>query len=156
MRLLLWTLLVILVTILSSCDAASVNENKSLQRKLYTKVASHALAADDGFEHDKRALRGASNGVTEARAATVSTKFGSRLMAFFRSIKDKYLAWELKILVPGFEKMAKKGTTYTQVREDFRTRLNWSGLWGTPSGFKRYAKLYRTWLEKNHYSQLAV
>ncbi|KAG1695194.1 hypothetical protein DVH05_020835 [Phytophthora capsici] len=160
MRLLFWTLLVALVAILSSCDAASVDENKALQRKLYTKVASQALAADN--RHGKRALRGESSkiapsSVTEARAATVSTGFGSKIMAFLRAIKEKYLKWEQKILAPSFKEKAEKGTTYSEVLANYRTRLNWSGLWGTPSGFKRYARLYETWLKNNpKYSHLAV
>ncbi|KAL3656844.1 hypothetical protein V7S43_018301 [Phytophthora oleae] len=159
MRLLLWTLLVALVAILSSCDAASVDENKPLQRKFYTKLASRGLAADNGVEHGKRALRGESNKIasidSETEERVAGTGFGQKVMAVLRAIKEKYLKWEQKILVPGFQEMAKKGTTYSQVRDDFRTRLNWSGLWGTPSGFKRYAKLYKTWLTNNGFSDLA-
>ncbi|KAK1946178.1 hypothetical protein P3T76_001731 [Phytophthora citrophthora] len=161
MRLLLWTLLVALIAILSSCDAASVDENKALQRKLYTKVVPEELAADNGVEHGKRALRAetskiAPSSVTEERAATVSTGFGSKIKALLRSIKEKYLRWEQKKIVPSFKERAKNGETYSKVRSDQRTRLNWSGLWGTPSGFKRYARLYKTWLENNGYAHLAV
>ncbi|KAG3079385.1 hypothetical protein PI124_g19490 [Phytophthora idaei] len=160
MRLLLWVLFVTLVTFFSSCDAASVDANKRLERAVYTKLTSRSLAADNGLNHDKRFLRGESSkivtlneggqGETEERGAS------RKISAVLREIKGSYLKWEQKILASRFKKMAAKRKTYSDVMEGFRVRMMNSGRWGTPSGFKRYANLYKTWLKNNNHGDLAV
>nr|QBC18008.1 effector protein [Phytophthora infestans]QBC18010.1 effector protein [Phytophthora infestans] len=159
MRLLLWVLPPMLSIALSSCAAASADSNERLVRAVYSTVRSRDLATDDGPKHTKRFLRGESSkivnlkqeeGVFEERKG-VSQKLTKALQA----IKARYLKWEQKVLVPGFKKMAEKGVTYSELRDTFRVRMMNSGRWGTPSGFKRYARLYSEWLHRTGRSHLA-
>ncbi|KAG7378109.1 hypothetical protein PHYPSEUDO_010547 [Phytophthora pseudosyringae] len=157
MRLLLWVLLATLVTFLSSCEAATPDTNKRLQRALYTKLASHDFAVDSSFNHGNRLLRGENANLKAAAGSDAEERgFGQKAMEVLRQIKDKYLRWELKRITPGFQEMADKKITYSMVRNNFRTRMMGTGWWSTPSGFKRYARLYQTWAKKNGYPDLAV
>ncbi|POM75415.1 Secreted RxLR effector peptide protein [Phytophthora palmivora] len=145
MRLMLWFLLATLVAILSNCEAASFTSHKPLQQALSTNLVS----CESNAFNDKRFLRSESNKVV---LSDDSEERGSnqKLMDSLKKIRDVYLKWEKKVVDPAFQKLAKEGKTVTDVRETFQVRMMGSGRWGTPSGFKRFASLYETFVKANY------
>ncbi|ETP31412.1 hypothetical protein F442_19724 [Phytophthora nicotianae P10297] len=158
MRLLLWVLLVTLVTFLSSGDAAPVDSNKQLERAAINKVTSRNLANDNSLKHEKRFLRGDRSNIVNLKGGDENEerKIGQKMTTALKSIKVWYLKWEQKILLPGFKKMAKKEMTYSKLMDRFRVRMMNSGRWGTPSGFKRYGRLYKDYLISINRADLTV
>ncbi|POM78080.1 Putative RxLR effector [Phytophthora palmivora] len=145
MRLLLWVLLATLVALFSSCEAASTNSHKPLQRILSTTLVSRGNSAFN----DKRFLRSENNKMVHSDD-NEERAFNQKLMGVLKKIRDTYLKWEMTVLVPAFKELAKRKQTVTDVREFFRVRMMGSGRWGTPSGFKRFANLYETYVKANY------
>ncbi|KAG6953330.1 hypothetical protein JG687_00012458 [Phytophthora cactorum] len=157
MRLLLWALLATLVIVLSSCEAASVDTNKPLQRAQYSKLKSRGLAVDNTLDHDKRFLRGESKiqNLTGGDRIVEKTKgLAKNTVEALKRLKARYLKWEAKILERRFEELAKEGKSYADVKDQWSTLL-YSGWWSTPPGFKRFLRFYDAWLRKNNYKHLA-
>ncbi|POM75260.1 Putative RxLR effector [Phytophthora palmivora] len=149
MRLLVWVLFATFVTFLSYCEADSSNTNKRLQRALYSKMTTRGLTANGVFHSHERSLRGGSNKIADMGDGE-ERAIGQKIMNVLKQIKDKYLQWEQKILIPKFEKLAKEGKSVSTLTEKFRYQTYGFGWFGTPSGHKRFIRLYKTWLEKNN------
>ncbi|KAG3085070.1 hypothetical protein PI124_g18564 [Phytophthora idaei] len=168
MRLLLRALLATLVIVLSSCEAASVDTNKPLQRAQYSTLISRGLAVDNTLVHDKRFLRDESKiqNLTggdrdEAEERGVAQKIVEKTKGLAKNtvealkrLKARYLKKEAKILERRFKKLAKEGKSYADVKDQWSSLL-YSGWWSTPPGFKRFLRFYDAWLRKNSYTHLA-
>ncbi|EEY55286.1 secreted RxLR effector peptide protein, putative [Phytophthora infestans T30-4] len=150
MRLLLWTMLVALATVLSCCEADSPNVRKMA-------LSIRGVAADDVLDskntkandgRSKIASAGKKNWDEEERGLF------QKLRALFNALKLKFENWMMKSLQTSFQEMANKGTTVTELTETFRVRLMGTGLWSTPSGYKSYINSYRKWCQK-YYPDLA-
>ncbi|OWZ00371.1 RxLR effector protein [Phytophthora megakarya] len=141
MRLLLLVLIGILYTFLLRCESASFNTTKLNPQTL---LESRNDITESPVDIHKRVLRDEDGSDGEERA--IGQKFSNLL----KGAKTKYLTWEQKILTKRFKELAKEGKTYDDVMEDFRTRMASTGFWTTRPGFKRFARLYNTWLAKNH------
>ncbi|OWZ00292.1 RxLR effector protein [Phytophthora megakarya] len=144
MRLVLCVLLATLITFLSLCEA---DANKWVQQPSVANANSRGDNVADTYGNSKRFLRSGSNKILDS--SDEERKFGQKLTNFLKEIKMRFLKWEQKKLVPKFEKLAKEEKTYNDVMKDFQTRMAGTGWWTTPPGFKRYARLYNTWLTKN-------
>ncbi|EEY70059.1 secreted RxLR effector peptide protein, putative [Phytophthora infestans T30-4] len=148
MRLLLGLLCVVLAVFLN-CDAASVDTNNGLERRAPNKLIFRSLAAGDDLKRDK-SLSIANLKTTEERSV------GLRFSAITEKLKRLYRNWEMSKLEPRFNDLVKERKTYSAVLDDTAVRMQNSGRWGTPSGFKRFAEFYKSWLIKNNHADLAV
>ncbi|OWZ20418.1 RxLR effector protein [Phytophthora megakarya] len=146
MHLLMWVLMWSLVIGLSYCESASPTTNKSLRKALLTNLVPRSLVVNSIVNDNEIFLRGTNSkflGVNddEERAAGQN---------FLKRIKEKYLKWEKKKLIPRFEELANHGNTVTNVRNDFHEGMMRTVWFGTPSGYKRFVNLYEAYVKKNH------
>uniref|UniRef100_H3GWP1 RxLR effector protein n=2 Tax=Phytophthora ramorum TaxID=164328 RepID=H3GWP1_PHYRM len=147
MRLIFWALIVTLISLLSSGEAASTDKKQMAQRDSEIVFLPRELADNKDGERFLRTQneKTADGDDDELDADDEERGVMMKIRGFLSNLGAKYHNWKVKLLTPRFEKLVKEGNSLDDVKKMYGI-----GEGGTPSRNKRFYKLFEEWAKTNY------